>query len=114
MSETRPRGTITSTRILINDVARDIVIAEGLGQLTTRGITAAAGIALGSFHQAYATKDELVNRLFDDLVAPADWLEFTRTVKSGQALASLELMVREMRNARAATRPRPTNESRHG
>ena len=93
-------------RTILKGAARQILVAHGIGRITTRGVTERAGLPLGAFHAAYKAKDDLLDELFDELVPAGDWAEFVGIVDRGDALAQVELMVWQIR--------RDTEREKHG
>lgn len=61
----RERRSVEERRGELVDAAISLVAEEGLSNATTRRITDRAGVALGAFHYAFASKAELVAAVMD-------------------------------------------------
>lgn len=59
-ADRRERRSVEERRDELVDAAITVVAEEGLANATTRRITQHAGVALGAFHYAFASKSELV------------------------------------------------------
>jgi AcrR family transcriptional regulator len=59
-----------STRALLMQAGRDIVLAHGFQGLTVRAVAAAANANLGSFVYHFGTRDAFVEQLIDEWYAP--------------------------------------------
>jgi AcrR family transcriptional regulator len=57
---TNDRRTVDERREELLDAAIELLADEGLARTTTRAITERAGVALGAFHYAFRSKDELL------------------------------------------------------
>jgi AcrR family transcriptional regulator len=76
----RERRSVEERRGELVDAAISIVAEEGLSNATTRRITDRAGVALGAFHYAFASKAELVAAVMDRI---SSRLETTLDVSGG-------------------------------
>jgi AcrR family transcriptional regulator len=65
----RTRRTVDERRAELVDATLGILASEGLGAATTRRITEEAGLALGAFHYAFRSKDELLRAVIERLMA---------------------------------------------
>lgn len=59
------RRSVEERRVQLIDAAIDVLARDGIGAATTRRITDEAGLALGAFHYAFASKDELLHAVID-------------------------------------------------
>ncbi len=73
---TSDRRSVDERRTQLIDAAVAILAEEGLARATTRNITDRAGLALGAFHYAFASKDELLAAVMERIArATEDALE---------------------------------------
>lgn len=70
------------------EAALRVVAARGLREATTRAIVTEAGMSLASFHYAFESRDELIDRLIIDVVANEE-KALTPTELGGKTLAAL-------------------------
>jgi AcrR family transcriptional regulator len=63
----RTRRSVDERRAQLVDTTLEILASEGLGAATTRRITEEAGLALGAFHYAFRSKDELLRAVIERL-----------------------------------------------
>ncbi|MCC5949719.1 MAG: TetR/AcrR family transcriptional regulator [Nitriliruptoraceae bacterium] len=66
--ETPDRRSVDERRDQLVDAAVHILAEEGLARATTRNITDRAGLALGAFHYAFSSKDELLVAVMERVV----------------------------------------------
>lgn len=64
-TEANDRRTVDERREELLDAAIELLADEGLARTTTRAITERAGVALGAFHYAFRSKDELLQAVSD-------------------------------------------------
>jgi TetR/AcrR family transcriptional regulator, regulator of biofilm formation and stress response len=72
LPETNDRRSVDERRIQLIDAAVAILAEEGLGRATTRNITDRAGLALGAFHYAFSSKDELLAAVMERIAAATE------------------------------------------
>ncbi len=65
--EPTDRRSVDERRGELLDAAIEILAAGGLARTTTRAVTERAGLALGAFHYAFRSKDELLTSVLDRL-----------------------------------------------
>jgi AcrR family transcriptional regulator len=58
-----PRLAVAERRRMLISAAARVMARDGIGQTTTRAITAEAGMPRGSFHYCFRSKDELLQEL---------------------------------------------------
>jgi AcrR family transcriptional regulator len=63
----RGRRSVDERREQLIDATLGILASDGLGAATTRRITDEAGLALGAFHYAFRSKDELLRAVIERL-----------------------------------------------
>lgn len=63
--EPRDRRSVTERREQLVDATIEVLAEEGLARATTRRITDQAGLALGAFHYAFRSKDELLEAVIE-------------------------------------------------
>jgi AcrR family transcriptional regulator len=61
----RDRRSVEERREQLVDAAIEVLAAEGLTKATTRRITDHAGLALGAFHYAFRSKDDLLQAVIE-------------------------------------------------
>jgi AcrR family transcriptional regulator len=61
----RDRRSVEERRDQLVDAAIEVLAAEGLTKATTRRITDHAGLALGAFHYAFRSKDDLLQAVIE-------------------------------------------------
>jgi AcrR family transcriptional regulator len=64
------KPTSTNTREHILETARTLMIEQGMGAVTIRGVARAAGIAPGNLGYYFATYDELLRNLTEWVIEP--------------------------------------------
>lgn len=64
---TNDRRTVDERREELIDAAIDVLMQRGLSRTTTRAVTDRAGLALGAFHYAFRSKDDLLEAVADRL-----------------------------------------------
>jgi AcrR family transcriptional regulator len=69
VSQQRGRRSVDERREQLIDATIAILASEGLAAATTRRITDEAGLALGAFHYAFRSKDELLRAVIERLSA---------------------------------------------
>lgn len=77
------------------DTAEQLVASSGIGDLTLRGLAQAAGVSNGSIYHAFASKEELLARLWvrtSDRVL-ATMLERMASARSGGADSAVDAVV---------------------
>ncbi len=60
---TTTRMSVDDRRALLLAAAERVVVRDGFSALTTRSVTAEAGMTLGHFHYCFHSKDELLSHL---------------------------------------------------
>jgi AcrR family transcriptional regulator len=63
----RTRRSVDERRTQLVDATLEILASEGLAAATTRRITEEAGLALGAFHYAFRSKDDLLRAVIERL-----------------------------------------------
>lgn len=63
--EQRDRRSVGERREQLVDATIEVLAEEGLARATTRRITDQAGLALGAFHYAFRSKDELLQAVIE-------------------------------------------------
>lgn len=63
------RRSVAERRKQLVDAAASVITEDGLTQATTRAITDRAGLALGAFHYAFDSKDELLEAVIEAVTA---------------------------------------------
>ena len=63
-----PRIAVEERRQLLVAAALRVVSERGLEAATTRAIVGEAGMSLASFHYAFGSRDELIDRLIDEVL----------------------------------------------
>ncbi len=71
-SATTDRRSVEERRQQLIDAALQVMADHGLAKATTRAITDEAGLALGAFHYAFSSKDELLGAVIEQVVAEID------------------------------------------
>lgn len=66
------RRSVEERRRQLIDAALTVMADQGLARATTRAITDEAGLALGAFHYAFTSKDELLSATIEHVVAEID------------------------------------------
>ena len=66
------RKSVQERREQLVDAAVAVLAEDGLARATTRAITDRAGLALGAFHYAFDSKDELLRAVTDRIVESMD------------------------------------------
>ena len=66
------RRSVQERREQLVDAAVAVLAEDGLTRATTRAITDRAGLALGAFHYAFDSKDELLRTVTDRIVESMD------------------------------------------
>lgn len=66
------RRSVQERREQLVDAAVAVLAEDGLSRATTRAITDRAGLALGAFHYAFDSKDELLRAVTDRIVESMD------------------------------------------
>lgn len=66
------RRSVEERRQQLIDAALTVMADQGLARATTRAITDEAGLALGAFHYAFTSKDELLSATIEHVVAEID------------------------------------------
>lgn len=66
------RRSVEERRQQLVDAALKVMAEQGLTKATTRAITEAAGLALGAFHYAFTSKDELLGAVIEQTVGEID------------------------------------------
>lgn len=64
-TEPRDRRSVNERREQLVDATIEVLAEEGLARATTRRITDQAGLALGAFHYAFRSKDELLEAVIE-------------------------------------------------
>ena len=72
MEDARDRRSVEERREQLIDAAIQVLAEEGLDRATTRRITERAGLALGAFHYAFRSKDELLESVIERFAAGLD------------------------------------------
>jgi AcrR family transcriptional regulator len=91
----RERRSVDERREELVDAAIAILAAEGLAAATTRRITDEAGLALGAFHYAFRSKDELLRAVIERLAAQiADTLDGLRNGDRQDLQHAVEAIIR--------------------
>ena len=67
MTQQRGRRSVDERREQLVDATIAILASDGLAAATTRRITDEAGLALGAFHYAFRSKDELLRAVIERL-----------------------------------------------
>jgi AcrR family transcriptional regulator len=67
LTQVRARRSVDERREQLIDATLGILASEGLAAATTRRITEEAGLALGAFHYAFRSKDELLRAVIERL-----------------------------------------------
>lgn len=65
MGTQQERRSVAERRTQLIDAAIDVLARDGIGAATTRRITDEAGLALGAFHYAFASKDDLLHAVIE-------------------------------------------------
>jgi AcrR family transcriptional regulator len=65
----RDRRSVEERREQLVDAAIEVLAAEGLTRATTRRITDHAGLALGAFHYAFRSKDDLLQAVIERIAS---------------------------------------------
>jgi AcrR family transcriptional regulator len=65
----RDRRSVEERREQLVDAAIEVLAAEGLTKATTRRITDHAGLALGAFHYAFRSKDDLLQAVIERIAS---------------------------------------------
>lgn len=71
-SEQTDRRSVEERREQLIDAAIQVLANEGLGRATTRNITEQANLALGAFHYAFRSKDELLESVIERVVSATE------------------------------------------
>jgi AcrR family transcriptional regulator len=71
-SEQTDRRSVEERREQLIDAAIQVLATEGLGRATTRNITEQANLALGAFHYAFRSKDELLESVIERVVSATE------------------------------------------
>lgn len=66
------RRSVEERREQLIDAAIQVLASEGLGRATTRNITEQANLALGAFHYAFRSKDELLESVIERVVSATE------------------------------------------
>jgi AcrR family transcriptional regulator len=66
------RRSVEERREQLIDAAIQVLATEGLGRATTRNITEQANLALGAFHYAFRSKDELLESVIERVVSATE------------------------------------------
>ena len=66
------RRSVEERRQQLVDAALKVMAEQGLTKATTRAITEEAGLALGAFHYAFTSKDELLGAVIEQTVGKID------------------------------------------
>lgn len=66
------RRSVEERREQLIDAAIQVLANEGLGRATTRNITEQANLALGAFHYAFRSKDELLESVIERVVSTTE------------------------------------------
>jgi AcrR family transcriptional regulator len=67
LTQVRARRSVDERREQLIDATLGILASDGLAAATTRRITEEAGLALGAFHYAFRSKDELLRAVIERL-----------------------------------------------
>lgn len=65
MGTQQERRSVAERREQLIDAAINVLAIEGIAAATTRRITDEAGLALGAFHYAFASKDDLLHAVIE-------------------------------------------------
>lgn len=65
MGTQQERRSVEERREQLIDAAINVLASEGIGAATTRRITDEAGLALGAFHYAFNSKDDLLHAVIE-------------------------------------------------
>ena len=65
MGTQQERRSVEERREQLIDAAINVLASEGIGAATTRRITDEAGLALGAFHYAFTSKDDLLHAVIE-------------------------------------------------
>lgn len=65
MNDQHERRSVDERREQLIDAAIDVLATDGLAGTTTRRITEHAGVALGAFHYAFRSKDDLLRAVIE-------------------------------------------------
>jgi AcrR family transcriptional regulator len=91
----RERRSVDERREELVDATIAILAAEGLAAATTRRITDEAGLALGAFHYAFRSKDELLRAVIERLAAQiSDTLDELRNGDRQDLQHAVEAIIR--------------------
>ena len=71
-AEQTDRRSVEERREQLIDAAIQVLATEGLGRATTRNITEQANLALGAFHYAFRSKDELLESVIERVVSATE------------------------------------------
>ena len=77
------RRSVEERRQQLIDAALTVMADQGLAKATTRAITDEAGLALGAFHYAFTSKDELLSAVIEQVVAEIEGA-LTRTLDAAE------------------------------
>jgi TetR/AcrR family transcriptional regulator, regulator of biofilm formation and stress response len=92
LPETNDRRSVDERRIQLIDAAVAILAEEGLARATTRNITDRAGLALGAFHYAFASKDELLAAVMERIAVATEEALEQALAEQGEASAVTRLL----------------------
>jgi len=84
----RTRRSVNERREELVDATLAILATEGLSAATTRRITDEADMALGAFHYAFRSKDELLRAVIERMATQIDDALRAAVAADGQNLAS--------------------------
>jgi AcrR family transcriptional regulator len=94
VSQLRGRRSVDERREQLIDATLGIIASDGLAAATTRRITDEAGLALGAFHYAFRSKDELlravIQRFTDEITGVMDEV----TVAKDDMPSAVEAIIR--------------------
>ena len=88
MTVQRTRRSVHERREELVDATLAILATEGLSAATTRRITDEADMALGAFHYAFRSKDELLRAVIERMATQIDDTLRAAVAADGQNLAS--------------------------
>ncbi len=77
------RRSVEERRQQLVEAARKVMSEQGLDKATTRAITDEAGLALGAFHYAFISKDELLEAVIERIAGEVDAV-LVRTLEAAE------------------------------
>jgi AcrR family transcriptional regulator len=85
-NDDRERRSVDERRAQLVQAAVEVIAEDGLGRATTRRITDHADLALGAFHYAFRSKDELLEAVVERLGTELDTVLRDAAVERNLAL----------------------------